>query len=101
MGLLASAVYSLVSPGRSDGVNVMKREPIASRYSLERLESLILEDIYRLQKQIDEMESSGWTEDREALAATYREMLETRRRLLDQVRSQSKAFVGRVVSEAS
>lgn len=71
---------------------VAKREPIASRYSLERLETLVLKDIERLEEQLERVEQHGWNDERMTTAIAYREMIQTRKQLLEKIRSQANAF---------
>lgn len=74
----------------------MKREPIASRYSLDRLESLVVKDIERLEEQLARVERVGLSETRVTTARTYKEMIETRKKLLDEIRQQSREFQDQV-----
>ena len=74
---------------------MLKREPIGARYSLERLETMVLEDIDRLTQQLARLEDSdNYSETRQSTAETYREMIRMRQKLLEEIREKSQRFVG-------
>ena len=73
---------------------MLKREPIGARYSLERLEAMVLEDIDRLTQQLARLEDSdAYNETRQTTAQTYRDMIGMRQKLLDEIREKSQRFV--------
>ncbi len=74
------------------GVLLMRKEPIASKYSLDRLEQLVLADIERLEGLLAQAGEEGLNGARAATVKTYREMLETRKQLLAEIREQSREF---------
>ena len=80
---------------------MLKREPIGARYSLERLESMVLEDIERLTQQLARVEDSdAYSETRQSTADTYRDMIKMRQKLLEEIREKSQRFVGEGNGEA-
>ena len=74
---------------------MLKREPVGARYSLERLESMVLVDIDRLTQQLARLEASETFDDaRRTTANTYREMIALRQQLLEEIRDKSRRFAG-------
>ena len=75
---------------------MLKREPIGVRYSLDRLESMVLEDIERLTQQLARLEASDelLNDTRKSTADNYREMIVLRQNLLDEIKEKSHAFNG-------
>lgn len=72
---------------------MLKREPIGARYSLDRLEAMVLQDIDRLTQQLARIEASDNFDDtRTSTAATYREMIALRQKLLGEIREKSERF---------
>lgn len=73
---------------------MLKREPIGARYSLDRLESMVLQDLDRLTQQLARLEAmeDGLNETRQATADTYREMIGLRQKLLEEIREQAQEF---------
>ena len=72
---------------------MLKREPIGARYSLERLEAMVLEDIDRLTQQLARVEDSdAYNETRQTTAQTYRDMIGMRQKLLEEIREKSQRF---------
>lgn len=74
---------------------MLKREPIGARYSLDRLEGMVLQDIDRLTQQLARLEYSDSFDDaRVSTAQTYREMIAMRQKLLEEIREKSQQFSG-------
>ena len=71
--------------------------PISERYSLDQLEKLVEKEIYRLEQQLSVIENEFESVTRVKTAGTYRAMIEDRRKLLEQIREQSRQFVRGVV----
>ena len=72
---------------------MLKREPIGSRYSLDRLETMVLQDIDRLTQQLARLEASdSFNDTRMSTAETYREMIGMRQKLLNEIREMSQQF---------
>lgn len=72
---------------------MLKREPIGARYSLDRLETMVLQDIDRLTQQLARIEASdNFDETRISTADTYREMIGMRQKLLAEIREKSEKF---------
>lgn len=67
---------------------------ISERYSLDRLEAMVLRDIARLEEQLVRVESDANNQARVSTARTYREMIADRRELLAQIQRQSNEFLG-------
>ncbi len=70
---------------------------ISERYSLDRLEAMVLRDIARLEEQLARVESDAGNQTRVSTARTYREMIADRRELLAQIQRQSSEFLGQAV----
>ncbi|HVL02561.1 MAG TPA: hypothetical protein VM553_22235 [Dongiaceae bacterium] len=70
---------------------------ISERYSLDRLEAMVLRDIARLEEQLARVESEANNRTRVSTARTYREMIVDRRELLAQIQRQSNEFLGQAV----
>ncbi|MCG8672681.1 MAG: hypothetical protein MI867_24980 [Pseudomonadales bacterium] len=83
---------------------MLKREPIGARYSLDRLESMVLQDIDRLTQQLARIEAAedSLNGTRQSTADTYREMIGLRQKLLEEIREKSLEFnkVSRIASAA-
>lgn len=72
---------------------MLKREPIGARYSLDRLETMVLQDIDRLTQQLARLEvSESFDDTRISTAETYREMIGMRQKLLEEIREKSQQF---------
>lgn len=72
---------------------VNRNQTIGMRYSLDKMEKLILSDIARLEAQLDAIERDvAGSSTRVTTAGTYRKMISDRKALLDQIQFQSQAF---------
>ncbi|OUS01812.1 hypothetical protein A9Q81_09585 [Gammaproteobacteria bacterium 42_54_T18] len=69
-----------------------RKKPIASQYSLDKLETLVKRDIARIKGQLARMERVELDPVRASTIATYREMIDARETLLLQIREQSEQF---------
>lgn len=77
------------------GTHMLKREPIGARYSLDRLDGMVVRDIERLTQQLARLEASDSLDDaRVSTAQAYREMIVMRQRLLEEIREKSQQFTG-------
>ncbi|PCJ45021.1 MAG: hypothetical protein COA99_05870 [Moraxellaceae bacterium] len=74
-----------------------KKLPIASQYSLDKLETLVQKDIARIEHQLECMDRVDVDHVRESTIETYRTMIEARQTLLAQIREQSLQFGARAV----
>ncbi|MDY6921544.1 MAG: hypothetical protein SV765_15180 [Pseudomonadota bacterium] len=75
---------------------IRRSSPISSRYSLDRLESMVQRDIARLEEQLARVEADADNHTRLSTARTYRQMIEDRKQLLAQIQAQSSEFLGQV-----
>ena len=72
---------------------VNRNQTIGMRYSLDKMEKLILTDIARLEAQLTAIEGdAAGSETRVTTAGTYRKMIQDRQALLLQIRDQSREF---------
>lgn len=69
-----------------------RNRPIASQYSLDKLETLVRRDIARIEGQLNRMERVPLDPVRSSTIATYRDMIDTRKTLLIQIQEQSQQF---------
>ncbi len=69
-----------------------RKKPIASQYSLDKLETLVKRDIVRIKGQLTRMEGVALDPVRASTITTYREMIDARETLLLQIREQSEQF---------
>jgi len=69
-----------------------RKKPIASQYSLDKLETLVARDIARIKGQLARMERVPLDPVRASTITTYREMIDAREALLLQIREQSEQF---------
>ena len=69
-----------------------RKKPIASQYSLDKLETLVERDIARIKGQLVRMERVALDPVRASTITTYREMIDARETLLIQIREQSEQF---------
>ena len=69
-----------------------RKKPIASQYSLDKLETLVKRDIDRIKDQLARMERVALDPVRASTITTYREMIDARETLLLQIREQSEQF---------
>jgi len=76
---------------------VKRSSPISSRYSLDKLESMVLRDISRLEEQLARVEGYSGNSTRLSTARTYRDMIVDRRKLLAQIQEQSNEFLGEAI----
>ena len=77
------------------GTHMLKREPLGARYSLNRLEGMVMQDVKRLTQQLARLEASDSLDDaRVSTAQAYREMIVMRQRLLEEIREKSQQFTG-------
>jgi len=75
---------------------VKRTSPISSRYSLDKLESMVLRDIARLEEQLARVEGDS-SNTRLSTARTYRNMIADRKKLLAQIKEQSSEFLGEAI----
>ncbi|MBA55852.1 hypothetical protein [Ketobacter sp.] len=75
---------------------VKRSSPISSRYSLDKLESMVLRDIARLEEQLARVEGDS-SHTRLSTARTYRNMIADRKNLLAQIKEQSSEFLGEAI----
>jgi len=73
-----------------------RNKPIASLYSLDKLETLVLRDIARIEGQLNRMERVAMDPVRATTIKTYKAMIEDRQTLLKQIREQSLQFKAQV-----
>ncbi len=71
---------------------VDRKKPIASQYSLDKLETLVKRDIERIKGQLARMERVELDPVRASTIVTYREMIDARETLLLQIIEQSEQF---------
>lgn len=76
---------------------VKRSSPISSRYSLDKLESMVLRDIARLEEQLTRVEGDSGNHTRLSTARTYRDMIADRKKLLAQIQEQSSEFLGEAI----
>ena len=69
-----------------------RKKPIASQYSLDKLEILVKRDISRIKGQLARMERVELDPVRASTMITYREMIDARETLLLQIMEQSEQF---------
>jgi len=69
-----------------------RKKPIASQYSLDKLETLVKRDISRIKGQLARMERVELDPVRASTMITYREMIDARETLLLQIMEQSEQF---------
>ena len=69
-----------------------RKKSIASKYSLNKLETLVKRDIERIKGQLTRMERVELDPVRASTIATYREMIDARETLLIQIIEQSEQF---------
>ena len=69
-----------------------RKKPIASQYSLDKLESLVLRDVARIEGQLAQMARVPLDPVRASTIETYRDMIDTRKTLLRQIQEQSEQF---------
>ena len=69
-----------------------RNKPIASQYSLDKLETLVLRDIARIEGQLVRMQRVALDPVRASTIATYKDMIDTRKTLLLQIQDQSQQF---------
>ncbi len=73
---------------------VKRNQPIGMRYSLDKMEKLILRDLSRLEEQLEQVESNAIGNNvRLTTANTYRKMIADRKSLLEQIQAQSREFL--------
>ena len=79
-----------------------RNKPIASQYSLDKLERLVLADIARLEEQLVAVESVEISPVRSSTIEKYKIMVKDRRELLAQIKEQARQFRerGSLFSEA-
>jgi hypothetical protein len=74
-----------------------RKKPIASQYSLNKLETLVKRDIERIKGQLARMEGVALDPVRASTITTYREMIDARETLLLQIIEQSEQFKEKAV----
>lgn len=73
------------------------KKPIASKYSLDKLETLVRRDIARIEEQLSRVGRMPVDPVRESTIETYRVMIRDRETLLTQILEQSQEFAGQAV----
>ena len=73
---------------------VERSSPISARYSLDKLDSMVVRDIARLEEQLARIEGDAGNHTRLSTARTYRTMIADRKKLLAQIQEQSSEFLG-------
>ena len=79
--------------------DVQRHQTLASRYSLDKLEAMVIRDIARLQEQLAQIEGD-LSDTRVATANTYRTMIDDRQKLLGQIQQQTSDFLRESMAQA-
>ena len=90
-------MFRLIFIGIEGMKKVKRTSSISARYSLDKLESMVLRDIARLEEQLKQVEGDSTTATRMSTARTYRTMIADRKKLLDQIKHQSSEFLGEAI----
>ena len=69
-----------------------RNKPIASQYSLDKLEKLVLKDVARIEEQLAAIELVEDSTVRTSTIAKYKTMIEDRSDLLTQIKDQAREF---------